>query len=535
MRLYYVRDGLTLEQMIQKHIDLEQRFSPYDCRNPQHLIHAPMSSVNANQVKFTEILERVPHDTIVIVDSLKDVRCSLVTVTKILKKRGLVNNRFFSFVILSPRLELLHINNESFMRYANLFLDADASLKRNIQEHSNTPLDPEIVKKIIKDREQAMTFSEIAIKHSIHVDTVRKYTQHVISSAHVMQIRKQQRYERKKKNFQDAFFDLSFIQKPSRFYECARLCIRFAGGAVRTRHVYAANLKFFVLFIKDKFNLVLTDPTQVTDEMAAAYKDDMVAREYSPSTIAGRLSTLRKFFRILRSRQFVLINPFEFIRIPKTNRNYTRFEALSEAEIDKFFEVSWQQVVETTKVKEEIPARHWRARRNYMMMRVLFTTGLRVSGLVNLRPCDITLEGQKPNINVRVKSDNSYRIPLSNAVAFELKEYMAQYCRDYHAERDYVFHGESALSIPMTLTAVSQIINKIAKKAGIERRLSPHCARVTFATLSHKKGMPLPELQLRLNHANIQTTRGYIHYADCTKEEWLPDFVKKIPRSPYLR
>lgn len=530
MRLYYLHAGSTAESIERKHIDRELARNPA-ARSQNLELRAPTAFVLARAERLSSLLQRVKPETTVVIDSVAVAGCQFGTLVKILKER---ESDQVVLVTLEPKLMRLTFANAAFAEFGNLVLLADKGARMGLKG-GDAAVPPAIIDRMRRDRARGDSFPEIAVRYGYQVGTVRSHTKDVITTAHAMQLRRQRRAGA---SVQDPRLDkkrrgpdLSFLQQGTEIHTAVRSALRFIGNAKRSRDVYAANIKYFLRFIASREGgCVITDPAQVTEEMAISYKEDMEEREFSASTIASRLSTLRKFFEHLVGEQTCTKNPFRRVRLPRIRRNHSKFEALSEDEVKCLLEAAWRRV-EASPLQEN-PTKHWRARRDYIIVKLLFSTGVRVSGIIYIKPCELSLDGERPNFQCRVKSDLVYRVPLTDSLTRDLKEYLTAFCKDINPKTEYVFHSDETFLAPMQPATVSQVLNKIAKAAGIERRVTPHAARVTFATHCYKNGMPIPVIQERLNHADITTTQSYIKYAETTKEDWLPGYAVR-PTSDY--
>lgn len=140
-------------------------------------------------------------------------------------------------------------------------------------------------------------------------------------------------------------------------------------------------------------------------------------------------------------------------------------------------------------------------RRSQLLLKLLYASGLRVSELVNLRLVDI--EGT--TITVRSGKGRKDRMTvLPQSLADELK----QYIRD-HRLTDLLFPGRNGRAL--TTRNVQAIIGRAAKRAGLQKHVTPHKMRHSFATHLLEAGTDVRVIQELLGHSNLQTTQIYTH------------------------
>lgn len=166
--------------------------------------------------------------------------------------------------------------------------------------------------------------------------------------------------------------------------------------------------------------------------------------------------------------------------------------------------------------------------RHYVMMRLCLNTGLRLSEVLNLRWVDIDLQsGELWVRNGKGGKDRRLYIPQSES------NDVLQMMRDWRCrqKRDFV-GGETAelcfttlkKETPVGPSGFRRAVKKYAKRAGIEKNVSPHTLRHSFATFLYKKTKNLRVVQQSLGHSHLQTTEVYLHLADDEIENELSNF-----------
>ena len=149
---------------------------------------------------------------------------------------------------------------------------------------------------------------------------------------------------------------------------------------------------------------------------------------------------------------------------------------------------------------------------SYLIIRLLWRTGMRVSELVNLKTDDILWKERIIIVRtLKRKGKQERRIPIDQKTLDLLKEYLKKR------------KVKSKLIFPFTRQWVFNLVRKIGKKAGIirvgKKKLHPHHLRHSFAIFCVKRGMDLRKLQMILGHASISTTAHYLQFSPVELEE----------------
>lgn len=206
------------------------------------------------------------------------------------------------------------------------------------------------------------------------------------------------------------------------------------------------------------------------------------------------ISSLRSFYGFLRLDGFIANDPTEMLRSPKIGVHLP--DVLTVQEIDDII--------------NEIDLSKKEGQRNRAMLELLYSCGLRVSELCNLRISDLYLEEQF--IRVTGKGDKQRLVPISPRAIAELETY---FCDRNHivikpGYEDYVFISER-LKKPLSRIMVFHFIKQLVFSAGIKKTVSPHTFRHSFATHLLEGGANLRVIQAMLGHESISTTEIYTH------------------------
>ena len=213
------------------------------------------------------------------------------------------------------------------------------------------------------------------------------------------------------------------------------------------------------------------------------------------------LSGVRSFFRFVQLNGYRDDDPTELLESPKLGDHLP--EVLSTTEIDM--------------LEDSIDLSKWEGPRNRAIIEVLFSCGLRVSELVNMKLSAIYAEERF--VCIMGKGSKERLVPISDTALHELELWYADRChlRIKPGEEDYVFLSRRGSHL--TRIMVFYIIRQAALAAGIHKPISPHTLRHSFATALLKGGADLRAIQAMLGHENIATTEIYTHIDTTTLRE----------------
>ncbi len=270
-----------------------------------------------------------------------------------------------------------------------------------------------------------------------------------------------------------------------------RIYLRLEKGlSPRTLEAYMGDVVKFAAYIAEEG----ADLTAVSIDELRAYLATLVDVGIHPRTQARLLSALRSFYGFLKMDGYIEKNPTELLKSPKLPLRLP--DVLTLDEIDR--------------VIEAIDLSELEGQRNRAMIEVLYSCGLRVSELCNLKISDLYLDEEF--IRVTGKGDKQRLVPISPRAVAELEYYFND--RD-HIEikpgyEDFVFVSERRRK-PLSRITVFHIVKELVAAAGIEKSVSPHTFRHSFATHLLEGGANLRIIQAMLGHESIATTEIYAH------------------------
>jgi integrase/recombinase XerC len=244
--------------------------------------------------------------------------------------------------------------------------------------------------------------------------------------------------------------------------------------------------------------MIATDIQQKLPEVDAERIKGFLAflgtQSYSKSTIARKLATLRSFYKFCLRRGFVKIHPLASIRTPK-----------QEKRLPKFLEM--EQITQLLGTPDDNTLLGSRDR---AMLEVLFSTGVRVSELVDLNFLDVDFTAQ--TIRVRGKGKKQRTSPVGVTAIAAIQKYLELRRHDPRSagfDQEALFvnkHGQR-----LSTRSVRRKLDKYLAEAGLDPNISPHTLRHSFATHMLNNGADLRSVQELLGHQSLSTTQVYTH------------------------
>jgi integrase/recombinase XerD len=236
----------------------------------------------------------------------------------------------------------------------------------------------------------------------------------------------------------------------------------------------------------------VTDLRKVKKELISRYMENLNSRGKSPATITRSAASLKSFYGYMTGNGFMKTNPAKGVASAKVERKYP--EVLTSREVELF--------LEQPKCVDE------KGYRDHAMLELLYATGIRVSELIGLNVDDVNLAAGF----IRCSSRGKERIiPLYQAAVKALQDYVRDIRPRLIASVD-----ETALFVNMSGERMSRqgfwkIIKYYQERADINKDITPHMLRHSFAVHLLENGADLRSIQEMLGHADISSTQIYTH------------------------
>ncbi|MBA31120.1 MAG: site-specific tyrosine recombinase XerD [Chloroflexi bacterium] len=260
------------------------------------------------------------------------------------------------------------------------------------------------------------------------------------------------------------------------------------GFASNTLKAYKNDINDFIDFlVKSQIKKI----SEVNHNNITKYIEKLNNKSYKNSTKSRKIASNKSFFKFLRSENYITTNPFSEFTQPKVSNMIP--DILSYEEIELLLEYSKNN-------------NNFQGNRDSVMIELMYATGMRVSELVSLNLSNIY--SSELLITTLGKGDKQRNIPVYRQVINNIELYINTYRKKYvKFETDALFVNR--LGKRMSRQAFWLIIKNIASISGINKNISPHMIRHSFATHLLQGGASLKNVQDLLGHANIATTQIY--------------------------
>ncbi len=272
---------------------------------------------------------------------------------------------------------------------------------------------------------------------------------------------------------------------------------------------YINDINKLVDFLAD--NKKRVSPEKVKLAHLKSFVEWLNERGVSPRTQARTISGIKSFFKYLLIEGKITSDPTALLESPKIGRKLP--DILTMEEIDELIDA-----INLDKAEGQ---------RNKAMLETLYSCGLRVSELVNLKLTNLFFD--QGFIKVEGKADKERLVPVSNRAVDEINKYINGYRKNLKIHKDsenilFLNRRGKKLSRVMVFT----IIKNLAQKVNLNKKISPHTFRHSFATHLINGGADLRAVQEMLGHESILTTEIYTHL----DRDYLKDTIQQFhPRS----
>ena len=263
------------------------------------------------------------------------------------------------------------------------------------------------------------------------------------------------------------------------------------GLSKNTIENYGFDIERLCLFLDT--NQIDVSPIKISDETVQQFIYS-VSKEVNPRSQARIISGLKSFFNYLVFEDYRTDNPLELIETPKTGRKLP--DTLTVQEIDSLI-----AAIDLSTNEGE---------RNRAMLETLYGCGLRVSELVSLKISDLFFE--EGFIKIHGKGNKERFVPVGKLT----QKYMEIYQKEVRVNLTIKKGYEDTLFLnrrgnQLTRAMIFTIIKDLAVKVNLNKNISPHTLRHSFATHLLENGADLRSIQLMLGHESITTTEIYVH------------------------
>ncbi|MCW4451416.1 site-specific tyrosine recombinase XerD [Kaistella sp. BT6-1-3] len=253
-----------------------------------------------------------------------------------------------------------------------------------------------------------------------------------------------------------------------------------------------------------EFDMNDTGPLVITYENIQEFLYHLSKKKFSERTQARWISSIKAFFKYLVEDEAREDNPATLLEGPKLGLYLP--DTLSFDDVNR--------IIKAINISTDL------GRRNQCMIEVLYGCGLRVSELIDLKMSNINFK--ESYLKVEGKGDKARFVPLAAYTAELIKQYIKEIRSKYKINKkceDILFLNSRGSSMSRVIVFI--IIKELTEKAGINKKISPHTFRHSFATHLLQNGADLRYIQEMLGHSSITTTEIYTHL----KNEELRDVI----------
>lgn len=262
------------------------------------------------------------------------------------------------------------------------------------------------------------------------------------------------------------------------------------GLSKNTIENYVFDIEKLHLYIVNHYNSLT--PITITETQIQEFIYT-ISKEVNPRSQARIISGLKSFFGYLVFENYITNSPLELIETPKIGRKLP--DTLSVSEIDALI-----SAIDLSKEEGE---------RNRAMLEMLYSCGLRVSELVNLKISDLFFD--EGFIKVSGKGNKQRFVPINDQSVKYINFYFINRNKIevIKGHEDFLFLNRRGKQL--TRAMVFTIIKRLAVEIGLKKTISPHTLRHSFATHLLENGADLRAIQAMLGHESITTTEIYVH------------------------
>lgn len=253
-----------------------------------------------------------------------------------------------------------------------------------------------------------------------------------------------------------------------------------------TIHSYSIDIEEFL----DYINSECINICEVGYDVVKAWLINLDEKKNKSTTVSRKISSLRGFYKYLINNKVMNSNPFSLVSLPKKERHLPRF----------FYYNELEEMFQVPKLNTAL------GQRDRLLLEMLYATGVRVSELVNIKVSDINGE----EIKVLGKGNKERIVEFGDYAESILELYLNEGYKSLNVKKsEYLFLNNRGGKL--TTRGVRYILDNIINKTTIDKKISPHMLRHTFATHLLNEGCDLLTVQELLGHESLTATSIYTH------------------------
>jgi len=285
------------------------------------------------------------------------------------------------------------------------------------------------------------------------------------------------------------------------------------GCSRNTVEAYRNDLTGFARFAAERAGAERApDPKLIDRTLLIDYVSWLNRRNYARATVARKVAAVKSFCAFLLDHGVLRNNPATAVEAPRAPRPVPK--PLSTADVDRLLAEPLRG--------DDVPTAE--AVRDAAMLQLMYATGMRVTELVSLNRDSVHLSSGTPYVRCLGKGAKERTIPIYDQACEALERYLL--ASDGSDGREALLRGRTQAALfvnrrgeRLTRQGFWLIMKNYARTAGIERHVTPHTLRHSFATHMLRGGASVRAVQELLGHANVSTTQVYTQLADAHLRE----------------
>lgn len=276
-------------------------------------------------------------------------------------------------------------------------------------------------------------------------------------------------------------------------------CIFEKNLSTKTIKSYKTDLKQFSKFLVYKnYSLEITNITKLELRHYIEFISYL-----KPKSRKRKIATIKAMLNYLEFEDKITINPIRKMRI-KIKEPFKLPRCLTIQEISDIFKTAYKELM----LKEKDTFFFQTSLRNLAVIELLFTTGARVSEIANLKDEDVDLISGR--VNIKGKGNIERIVQISNNDSLKILIKYKQLFKEKIVANDNFFLI-NRLTKKLSDQSIRSIVKKLSRKACINKHVTPHIFRHSFATLLLENEVDIKYIQVLLGHSSIVTTQIYTH------------------------
>ena len=280
-----------------------------------------------------------------------------------------------------------------------------------------------------------------------------------------------------------SLFEVRYMKYLSEYLEYLKYQKNYSDETI---HSYSIDIEEFL----DYINSECINICEVGYDVVKAWLIHLDEKKNKSTTVSRKISSLRGFYKYLINNKVMNSNPFSLVSLPKKERHLPRF----------FYYNELEEMFQVPKLNTAL------GQRDRLLLEMLYATGVRVSELVNIKVSDINGE----EIKVLGKGNKERIVEFGDYAESILELYLNEGYKSLNVKKsEYLFLNNRGGKL--TTRGVRYILDNIINKTTIDKKISPHMLRHTFATHLLNEGCDLLTVQELLGHESLTATSRYTH------------------------